>query len=138
MPATAANWRTTRFPTWALAQALGQAVHPSVVTVCIVQKHERPSKLKQGRDARVTASGLTSIASIPTSHRIVLVDDLVTTGSSVIAMDRLLDNRVHGVITVGVNDTSSCVHAATLRGFTIEYDDAAPQLPSRPSLVLAN
>lgn len=127
---TAATIETARFRTLRLCRALA-GVGLGTVAVLAVQRKPVVAKTKGvRRTANEILAGFTrTTAPIPKSTTIVLVDDNVQSGGSIIALDRLLGaSRPTYAFAVAVTDSKASADALKARGFTIEYDDAAKWL----------
>jgi hypothetical protein len=124
---TASTIETARFPTLRLCRALAGVGLGTPVVAAVQRAAVQPKTQGARRSADEILAGFVRTASaIPRSSVIVLVDDNVQSGSSLVALDRLLaSSRPTSAFAVAVTDAQPCKHALKGRSFTIEYDERA-------------
>ncbi len=125
-----ATIRTARWPARKLALAL-QRVGLGMCRTLVVNKAPVSGKTSGGtqRTAEEILDNLRNVAPTPTDRPIILVDDTVTTGASVVAMDTVLGrpDKIQ-VFAVGLTDSIAVDDAFRRRRFSVDYDDDAQPL----------
>jgi hypothetical protein len=125
----AATLETDRFPAYKLARAyeragLGQCA------VLAVNRAAKPAKTTSGRrTADDLLANLEIHAERPTGADLILIDDLVTSGASLAALDKLLgaSGKVRA-FCVAQTDSTACASAYDPRSYVVRYDPDAPSL----------
>lgn len=140
---TAATIETARFPTLRLCRALAGAGLGSVAVLAVQRRPVEPRTHGNQRDADETLTNLVrTSAPLPRGGTLVLVDDNVRSGASIVALDTLVGaTRLTTAFAVAVTDSKPCGNAFRPRRFTLTYDprrtplevECALQLPREPS-----
>jgi hypothetical protein len=132
---TTATIETARFPALRLCRALA-GVGLGTVAVLAAQREQIVAKTQQSGTRRtadqILAGFVRTPGALPRSQIIVLVDDNVQSGNSLVALDRLLGStRSTSAFAVAVTDSIPCEDALKFRTFTIDYDERAKALQSK-------
>jgi predicted amidophosphoribosyltransferase len=133
---TVSTIHTARFRTLRLCNALA-GVGLGTVSILAVQRKPIVSKTQQPQGTRRSVeqvlSGLTRTpVPIPRAQTIVLVDDNVQSGNSLVALDQLLDvARPTCAFAVAVTDSQPCSDALAFRTFSVSYEDKVRPLIAR-------
>jgi hypothetical protein len=129
---TSATIETDRFPTLQLCRALAGAGLGTVALLAVQREPVEPRTKGNRRDVATTLANLIRTASpMPRHGSIVLVDDNVRTGASIVAVDMLLGATATTVaFAVAVTDRQACESALLPRRFTLAYepDERSPSV----------
>jgi hypothetical protein len=121
---TLATIETDRFPTLRLCRALAGAGLGTVTVLALQHRPAQPRTRGNRRLVGETLSNLTRTATpIPRGGTLVLVDDNVRSGASIVAVDKLLGATTATVaFAVAATDAQPCVDACRPRRFTLTYE----------------
>lgn len=127
---TASTIETARFPTLRLCRALAGAGLGSVAVLGVQRRTVEPRTRGNRRQVDETLDNLVRTSTpVPRKGLLVLVDDNVRSGASLIALDALLGASTTTVaFAVAVTDAQPCANACLPRRFALTYDPAASPL----------
>lgn len=134
---TLSSIETARFPALKLCRALAGAGLGSVAVLAVQRRPVEARTQGNRRDAQETFRNLVRTpVSLPRSGALVLVDDNVRSGASIVALDALLGaSRPTTVFAVAVTDSQPCADACRPRRFELVYEPSESPLHVRTRAV---
>jgi hypothetical protein len=121
---TLSTIETDRFPTLRLCRALGGAGLGTVAVLAVQRQPVEPRTRGNLRDVAETLANLVRTpAPMPRQRTLMLVDDNVRSGASIVALDMLLGSTATTLaFGIAITDADPCDDALRPRRFTLSYD----------------